>query len=156
METLTISKENALKAFNDAGEKDKQFLSDLFGKKVFAKNIMEKIQTLQDALDYTGETLESFNKRTQYDADHEKAYKELCIISLALNEGKRMDYSNTKVYKYYPYFYAAGSGSGFSCGDYDCDGVDSHVGSRLCVDTSEKAAYMGKQFIKTFDRYING
>lgn len=118
--------------------------------------IMDRIKTLQDALDYNGETIEQFNTRTQYDADHEKAYKELCVIALALNEGKPMNYKNTKEYKYYPYFNAAGSGSGFSFCGYACDDDYSYVGARLCVNTSEKAEYMGKQFIEIYNRYING
>ncbi|MCY4781780.1 hypothetical protein ORI89_19190, partial [Sphingobacterium sp. UT-1RO-CII-1] len=30
------------------------------------------------------------------------------------------------------------------------------VGSRLCVESSEKAKYLGTQFIGIYDRYING
>lgn len=127
-----------------------------FTEKELSVSIMDRIKDLADALEYNGETLDQFNKRTEHDEDHEKAYKELCVIALALNEGKRMDYSNTNVYKYYPYFYAAGSGSGFSCTGFSCAYDFSAVGSRLCVNTSEKATYMGKQFIEIYNRYING
>lgn len=79
METLQISKENALKAYSEASEKTKKVLSNLFGEKVFIKNFRD-IKTLQDALDYNGETLEHFNARTQFDDDKEKADKELAVI----------------------------------------------------------------------------
>lgn len=117
--------------------------------------IMERIKTLSDALAYNGETEAEFNKRTEHDADHEKAYKELCVIALALNEGKRMDYSDTDVYKYYPWFNAAGSGSGFSFNVYVYDCVYSAVGARLCVNTREKSEYMGQQFLSIYNRFIN-
>lgn len=156
METLEISKENALKAFNEASEKDKDFLKDLFGKKVFVSNIMEAITSFEDALEYTGETPEQFHERTINDTDDEKAYKELKIIAFALNEGKHMDYKNTNEYKYYPWFYSAGSGSGFAYFGYRYDGVCSFVGARLCVDSSAKAKYMGTQFLSIYNRYING
>ncbi len=157
METLQISKENALKAYDQAGDKTKRVLADLFGEKVFLKkNVIECIKTLQDALDYNGESMEDFNARTEHDSDDEKAYKELKVIALALNEGKPIDYKDASIYKYYPWFYAVGSGSGFSFDEYAFDYSSSCVGALLCVNTSEKATYMGKEFIEIFNRYING
>lgn len=116
----------------------------------------QEIKSLQDALDFKGETLEQFEKRTEHDEDHEKAYKELVVVAFALNGGKTMTYGDTSVRKYYPWFWAAGSGSGFSFNDYFYDYDASGVGARLCVDTRDKATYMGKQFIDTYNRYING
>lgn len=151
METLQISKENALKAYEVASDKTKQVLSNLFGEKVFVKNIMERIKTVQDALDYNGETLEQFNKRTQFDDDQEKATKELGVIAKALREGKPLGERS-----YYPWFNSARSASGFSFRAYGHAGDGSVVGSRLRVDTSEKSTYMGKQFIAIYNRHING
>jgi len=117
--------------------------------------ITEKIKTLQDALDYNGETVEQFKARTIHDSDDEKAYKELKVIALALNEGKPMDYTDVRVSKYFPWFNAVGSGAGFSYDVCHYAYSVSVVGSRLCVDTSEKARYMGKQFLSIYNRYIN-
>ena len=56
MENLTISKENAIKAFEGANEKGKTLLRNLFGEKVFVKDIMERIDSLKSALEYNGKT----------------------------------------------------------------------------------------------------
>lgn len=125
-------------------------------KKTASKDITKVIKTFQDALDYNGETLEQFNKRTEHDAPNEKAYKKLKSIVLALNEGKPMDYTDTSVWKYYPWFYSVGSGVGFSCLSYDYDLSDSSVGARLCLRTSKLAIYAGQQFIQEYNEYING
>lgn len=156
METLQISKENALKAYDQAGEKTKKVLANLFGEKIFVKNIIERIKTLEDALEYNGETLEQFEARTIKDSNDERAYKALKAIALALNEGTPMDYTDTDVYKYYPWFNAVGSGSGFSFRVCAYGFSFSLVGARLCVNTREKAEYMGKQFIEIYNTYING
>lgn len=43
MENLTILKENAIKAFDEANAKGKNLLKNLFGEKVFIKNIIERL-----------------------------------------------------------------------------------------------------------------
>lgn len=153
MEELKISKENAIKAFEGANEKGKTLLTNLFGEKVFIKKITDRIKTLQDALDYNGKTLERFNWETERDTDQQKATKELEEIATALREGKNLEMQD---YWYYPYFEKpAGLGSGFSYFDYRYVFTLSSVGARLCVDTSEKATYMGKQFISIYNRHLS-
>jgi len=113
------------------------------------------IKTLQDALDYIGESLEDFNHRTQFDDDCQKAVKELEVIVLAIRQGNELDHNRGGRW-YYPWFNAKRSSAGFSYGDAHFGYAGSTVGSRLCVESSEKAEYLGKQFIDTYDRYING
>ncbi len=125
-------------------------------KKTEVKDITKVIKTFQDALNYNGETLEEFEARTQHDAPDEKAYKKLKSIVLALNEGKPMDYTDTNIWKYFPWFRAVGSGVGFSYNDYYFDGSISAVGARLCLRTSALAIYAGKQFLSEYNEYING
>lgn len=83
------------------------------------------------------------------------AYMKLRIICQALNGGKWMDYSDTDETKYYPWFNASGSASGFSCGGYGCVHSLSHVGSRLVYASSEMAKYAGNQFLNIYNQYIN-
>lgn len=119
-------------------------------------NTTKKPETLEEALAYNGETMEQFNARTVFDTDGQKAGKELEAVALALNEGKPMDYKDTSVGKYFPVFWAVGSGRGFSflsCGYVFSRSV---VGARLCVRDGDTATYFGKQFISIWDRYING
>lgn len=153
MENLTISKENAIKAFDQANDKGKNLLKNLFGEKVFVKNIMERIITLEDALEYNGKTIAQFQKETQFDTDGQLAGKELEQIAKALREGKPL--KNGQRW-YYPYFYKpTGSSSSFSYAGCDFDIGLARVGARLSVDTPEKAIYMGKQFIDIYTRYLS-
>ncbi len=152
MENLTISKENAIKAFDEANDKGKNLLKNLFGEKVFVKNIIDRIKTLEDALEYNGKTVEQFNWETERDSDAQKADKELEEIALALREGKPLTIGQKW---YYPYFYKpTGSSSSFSYDDYGFDLDDACVGARRSVDTSEKAIYMGKQFAAIYTRSL--
>ena len=155
MENLTISKENAVKAFEATNSKGKNLLKNLFGEKVFVKNIIERIDSLQAALDYNGKTLERFNWETERGTDQQRATAELEEIALALREGKELGMGDKW---YYPYFYknvtGAGSVAGFSYCDYHCDLDCSFVGARLSVDTSDKAIYIGKKFLSIYARHL--
>lgn len=152
MENLTISKENAVKAFEGATAKGKTLLKNLFGEKVFVKNIIEQIKTLDDALAYNGKTKEQFAWETERDSDAQKADKELEEIALALREGKPLTMGQRW---YYPYFNKpTGSSVGFSYLGYFCDCDDAVVGARHSVDTAEKAIYMGKQFVDIYTRKL--
>ncbi|SMG35750.1 hypothetical protein [Sphingobacterium psychroaquaticum] len=149
MENLTISKENAVKAFDQANTKGKDLLKNLFGEKVFVKNIMDVVIDLPSALKYNGKTQEQFNWETERDTPAQKAEKALEEIALALREGKplRMDQR-----WYYPYFERnTGSSVSFSYYDYYYDYVLANVGARRSVDTAEKAVYMGKKFIEYYN-----
>jgi hypothetical protein len=83
------------------------------------------------------------------------AYMKLRIIAKALNSGSWMTYQDTDEGKYYPYFNANGSASGFSC--HVCHFADSHsgVGSRLTFKTADIAKYAGTQFLEIYNQYIN-
>lgn len=150
--TITANKEAVLEQHGKRGKKIKTVLEELFGREVFLRPAIERIKTLQDALDWKGETLEQFKFRTERDTDQQKATKELELIAEALREGEPLGEK-----WFYPYFVKpkAGSGSGFSFSGYGCDGDLSYVGARLCVDTSEKAIYMGKQFIEIYNRHLS-
>lgn len=152
MENLTINKENAIKAFDEANEKGKTLLKNLFGEKVFVKNIMERIVDLPSALEYNGKTQEQFDWETERDSEAQKAEKAIEEIATALREGKPLEMDQRW---YYPYFERnTGSSVGFSYYDYFYDYVRAAVGARRSVDTSEKAIYMGKKFIEYYNKML--
>ncbi|WP_133228478.1 hypothetical protein [Sphingobacterium corticibacter] len=109
------------------------------------------IKTLEDALAYLGETTASFEQRTAFDDDAQKAYKELEVICQAVRQGNELG-----EFWYYPWFTSIHSSLGFSYCDFGYGSAGAFVGSRLCIETSEKAAYIGRQFIDIYYRYING
>ncbi|MBA4852039.1 hypothetical protein [Emticicia sp. BO119] len=83
------------------------------------------------------------------------AYMQLTHITKAINGGEWMTYESTNEYKYYPWFYAKGSPSGFSYCGYVSVNDYSRVGSRLTFKSREIAIYAGKQFIEIYNQYIN-
>lgn len=113
------------------------------------------IKSFEDACKRMGIDHAQWLKDNNHLPVDELGYKKLKIITEALN-GKVMDYKDTKVWKYYPWFTAVGSGVGFSFFDYDFGYSCSAVGARLCFDSAEKATYAGKQFLQEYNEYING
>lgn len=158
METLNITKANALAAYEQANDKGKLLLTNLFGKDTFAKirfKDFTDIKTLADVIEYLGdEDADVKAIQTGLPADV-LAYLQLRIIVKAINGGKFVDWKNTSVNKYYPWFCAFGAPSGFSFSACDCNRSNSCVGSRLCYSSSDRAVYAGKQFLEIYNNYIN-
>ena len=79
------------------------------------------------------------------------AHSKLVIITEALNDGWKPDWTNDDEWKYYPWFDLS-SGSGLRY--YGCDYLfsSSPVGSRLCFKSRELAEYAGKQFINLYEK----
>lgn len=158
METLEISKANALTAYEQANGKGKTLLVNLFGKEVFAKARFKSftdIKTLADAIEYLGAYDSFVQELSDKGPKDVVAYLKLRVIAKAINGGKVMDYLNTSENKDYPYFNAKGSSSGFSFNGCDFNASSSRVGSRLCYLSSDRAIYAGKQFLEIYNDYIN-
>jgi len=145
METLQVTKENALKAHKEANDKGKSLLENLFGKKTFQADVTKRVFTVQDACEDTGD-----DYSTLYDNckdEYEKAEVSIKVFAKAMRQGQ----PENKCF-YYPYFY--GSGGGFSCRGYYNDLVYAFVGSRLRVFTPEQAAHMGKCLVEEYKTYL--
>jgi hypothetical protein len=113
--------------------------------------ITEQITSLQTALDYNRETLEQFEYRTQFDTPGQKAGKALEVIAISLNEGKPL----SKIERwYYPLFERVSNGVRISFYGYDSDRAYADVGSRLCVNSRQKAIHFGKNFIELWSTYL--
>jgi hypothetical protein len=152
METLQITKQNAIKAFNEGCSDVKAVLSNLFGKETFVPaNVMDRIKTAEDAFAIKGISFGDIVNNS--DTQDEIAYKILKVIVEVLNEGWVPDWKNSSQYKYYPWFDMS-SGSGLSYDVYDYQYSDSDVGSRLCFKSRELAEYAGKQFIKLYTDFF--
>jgi hypothetical protein len=153
-ENLEVNKENAVKAFNEADEKTKALLSNLFGEKTFVTDTTKLVKTFADACEYLDIDADEFELENGDLPADEYAYKQLKIIVQALNGGEVLDYKNTSVTKYYPYFYAAGSGSGFSFRDCACDRTGSFVGSRLVFSSRSLAEFAGQTFLAEYRGFM--
>lgn len=146
---LTVNKKSALKAWNEADNKGKKLLENLYGKGTFEnQNVMDRIKTFEDARDETGRPgVPDFSMLPKDMRKHFEALYKIIVISEALNEGWKPNWDDSNEYKYYPYFIM--SPSSFAFNDASCD--DSYAnagsGSRLRFKTRELAEYAGKLFI---------
>jgi len=147
METLQIDKANALKAHEEASIKGKSLLENLFGKKVFLKDVKDRIKNFDDVLAENGISREDFETSCKGLEPDEIAYRMAKLVCLAFNEGWLPDWTNSNQYKYFPWFnMGSSSGVGFSYHGYDAWDTLSSVGSRLCFKSSDLAKHAGKLF----------
>lgn len=110
-------------------------------------------ESILDALEFKGETLEQFNKRCEHDDPFEKSVKEIAVFANAMRKGVEL---TNKDKWWFPWHLR--SGSGFSClgWTYSCSNSDADVGSRLCVFTEIDAIHMAKCLPETFHIYLSG
>lgn len=128
-----------------------ELLEAEFGADCFRKKNFNEIKTFEDAckeLDINPQAVYYGNDTTD-----EIAYKKLKIVIRAINQGWIPDWDNIDQRKWWPYFNLS-SGFGFSHTHYYYDGTNTDVGSRLCFETQEKAAYAGQQFIDLYKEFL--
>ncbi len=121
--------------------------------------ITEKIKTFEDACSVLGispdEFLISYSEKLSHHSKAFVAHLKLIVITEALNEGWKPDWSNNKWDKYYPWFRmnASSSAGRFSFSHSDNRASASLVGSRLCFKSEKLADYAGKQFEELYRDY---
>lgn len=156
-ETLEITRQAAIKAHDEASSKGKTLLENLFGKRVFQKDIKERIKTFDDVIREFGDDPEEFkNAISIMEEPDEIAYVKLKLIAKALNEGWTPDWSNGEWDKWYPWFKMDDSSS---AGRFSFDGSgnrrsSSGVGSRLCFKSKDLATYAGTQFLDIYKDFF--
>lgn len=156
METLTISKINAIKAYQQAPQDGKKLLSNLFGPGTLDVPVTERIKTYSDACAELGIiplTEDDFRYLPEEDRESQYAYHQLTIIIRVLNEGWKPDWNNSNEYKYY--VWQQWAGSGFAYYDFDYTYTISNVGSRLIYKNRELAVWAGKQFESIYNKFFN-
>lgn len=115
-QNLTISRDNALKAYKSADKSQKYLLELLFGADTFKQlqDVRERIKTFDDACNELGEEHpfvllynvfdEEIASQSMHDSDKDVIiYLKLRIITAALNEGWEPQFTEDE-YRYYPWF----------------------------------------------------
>ena len=144
----------AKKLYNDKTTQDwfKKQLETEFSKQLLKEFNYKNIKSFEDACEVL--EINPNDVFSKIDTKDEIAYKKLKIIIKAINNGWTPDWANSNQYKYYTWFYVLSSGSGFSdtgyCYTYSC----TVVGSRLCVDSKDKALYIAEQFKDLYEDYL--
>ncbi len=120
------------------------------------KDIKERVKTIDDAIAVLGSddrnVIDYLQMKLGNLRPHILGNQELIIITKALNEGWKPDWSNSNEWKHFPWFDFNDSSSAgrFSFDSSDLRLSGSIVGSRLCFKSSELAKYAGNQFLEIY------
>ena len=144
----------AKKLYNDKTTQDwfKKQLETEFSKQLLKEFNYKNIKSFEDACEVL--EINPNDVFSKIDTKDEIAYKKLKIIIKAINNGWTPDWANSNQYKYYTWFYVLSSGSGFSDTHCNCTLTITYVGSRLCVDSKDKALYIAEQFKDLYEDYL--
>ena len=120
------------------------------------------IKSFSDACKVLGLSEETLPEVSMLPEKHRKsiiAFYKLVTIIEAINNGWTPNWNDDDQWKYYAYFGVEASeenpsGSGFSDSNYSRSAYRPTVGSRLCVDSREKAIYLGEQFQDLYKDYM--
>lgn len=155
METLNITKEAALKAYAEAQPKQKTLLENLFGKKTFQKDILERVTTLKDVFDELGEDIQSFFDKCKAIGDEQdEVYYKVCKkICKALNGDWIPDFTNSSQPKYFIWWDLSSGEAVYFYSDFYFQG--SCCSARLCFLDEKTAKHAGKYFQPEFNKYLN-
>lgn len=182
-----------MQAYQQATLEQKALLENIFGKDMFhPKDIKERVKTLEDAMEVLGDShplviqyKEIYDNFLYEGGDGVKdivAYLKLRIISAALNEGWKPQYTK-KEFRWYPWFhlwtevelkyksdewktdnklwrFGGPSSNGSYCGlAYSSSGnawtaSTAYSSARLAVKSEDLAEYFGKQFIDIWADFL--
>jgi hypothetical protein len=155
VKNLQLAESKARILFPTSPQWFKEILIQSFGEKCLKGSIMERVKTFVDAYDLASDAIKleyksSVNPNTPSDI---LAYAQLKVIIAVINEGWTPNWDNSNQKKWYPYFRLS-SGFGFSGAYYGFTGTGTIVGSRLCLESQEKAEYVGKQFVELYKQFM--
>jgi hypothetical protein len=149
--TLSISLNEAKILYKEVTLERKLELEELFPE-LKPQLITDRVKTYVDALKVL--------KRDHFDENNlyprEIARRKLEIIIEALNEGWKPDLENYCQIKWYPYFYGASEGFGYSYAKQSPSAVLTNVGVHLCCKSDEIASYVGQQFLDLYKEMFLG
>ena len=113
MKKLQIDENQALKLYKTASSEFKQILEDSFGKEYFNQKITDRIQSLDDILEYLNLEEDDVYIFPKCTTDKFKRYINACSIipkiTSVYNEGTILDWTNLAQHKYKPCYKKVGS-----------------------------------------------
>lgn len=122
MKKLQIDENQALKLYKTASSEFKQILEDSFGKEYFNQKITDRIQSLDDILEYLNLKEDDVYIFPKCTTDKFKRYINACSIipkiASVYNEGTILNWTKFTQYKYKPYYKKVGSSWVFSYSTY--------------------------------------
>lgn len=116
MKTLKLDDKDAIALYKTADPAMKTLLEKNWGKDFFTKKITDKIDNIYDVCEILGIEYDNviiFRKPNNTFEKYINACALIPKIVEAYNEGTILDWTNTSIYKYLPYFKKTGSGWSF-------------------------------------------
>ena len=142
-EVLKLEKSEAIKVYPSAPEWFKKVLIGTFGENCFGGKIIDRIFTVQDALNERGKKLEDICRMD--DRADKKARDIMEYVIEVVNEDFKADYDNGDQKKWSPIFQKTPTGFRFHGSGYDSTDAASSVGSRFCYASEEKCDHICSQ-----------
>ena len=163
METITINKKNAIKAYSKATGELKDTLGTLFGKSVVNPNPIEIFKSYEDVCETAGidpvKSLPFPNPTTKKQVSANGCFKLQTIFDEFNRDENGViwepDYTNRYEAKWYPWHEWSASAGGFVYTGANYTYPLTYLGARLCTNTDAKALYIGKAFNKEWNEFLN-
>lgn len=152
MTNLKIDDNTARKLYPEAAPELKSILEESFPKGFFNMSIIDRTPTVEAALAIAGTSIAELTRPT--DAKHETAVRIIETVIAVLNEGVKVDHSNSDQDKYEPRFYYK-AGLGLSYDDYANWNTFTRCGPRLCYLDYEVLLHGVKILEKQYHDYLN-
>lgn len=153
MKTLQIDEKKARELYKTASPEFKAALKDIFGEKFFEFDYRD-IKTVNDAYEACGLIRMPNYMFALGLSDDEVAYRDLKIVTKAINNGWMPDWENQNQHKYVANFLSVSGGFVFFDERDYTTYVDVSSVSHLCFESAEKAEYAGRQFTELYKRFI--
>lgn len=117
--------------------------------------IIESIKTFEDAMIATGRPdVPKFLELPEDMREYFKAQYKIVVITEALNDGWKADWSDGNQKKFVPWFYMSPSGFVFDATYSDYSAPNAGFASSLCFKSEELATYAGEQFLELYKNFI--
>ncbi len=150
-----MNEEKLVQLYEESDPELKKKLIDIYGEDYFPKKTIESVKTLDDAFRICNISESEKLEIEKIVSIDEKSYRELKIITKALNgDDWEADYTDSNQKKWTPWFSSSASGFAFQGSLYDYSGTYAFLGARLCFKSKEISDYAGKQFLQTYKSFL--
>ena len=156
--SLQIDENKAFDLYQTATPEFKQMLEDSFGKEFFKRKITDRVKSYEDACAILGiDPHTSMPDTSDCPKEDRKAYvafHKLVVITRALNEGWRPDWSNTNQPKWFNWWWTKVMRASPVRSYFAPSSSDAHFGSRLCFKSEALADYAAETFKELYEDYL--
>ena len=157
--SLEINENKAYELYPTASPEFKQVLEDTFGKEFFNRKITDRVKTYEDACAVLGidphTSMPDTSDCLKEDRRAYIAFHKLVVITRALNEGWRPDWSNTDQPKWFNWWYTNGNAGLASARSNAVPSyTNAYIGSRLCFKSEALADYAAETFKELYEDYL--